>query len=151
VQVVVKNGSATSAPFTVQDAALSTSFFVFNGGPYVIATHLNGTIIGPSALFPGFSTPATPAETIIIYGNGFGTTSQPILGGSVAQGGTLSPLPVIKVGGLQANVTFAGLVSPGLYQFNVDLPASLPDGDATITASYNGSTTQAGTLLTIRR
>src|SRR5262249_19958797 len=47
VQVIVKNGSATTPAFTVQAATLSMSFFVFNGGPYVIATHLDGSIIGP--------------------------------------------------------------------------------------------------------
>jgi uncharacterized protein (TIGR03437 family) len=42
------------------------------------------------------------------------------------------------------------LVSPGLYQFNVVVPASAPDGDNAVTATYNGTITQAGTLLTIQ-
>jgi uncharacterized protein (TIGR03437 family) len=109
VQVQVKNGSATSPAFTVQAAAVSASFFVFNGGPYVIATHLDGTDIGAATLFPGVTTPAHPGETVIIYGNGFGTTSVPVVSGSVVQGGTLSPMPVFKVGGTTANVSFAGL------------------------------------------
>jgi len=50
-----------------------------------------------------------------------------------------------------ATVTFAGLVVPGEYQFNVVLPASLPDGDQPLTATYNGLTTQAGTLITVQQ
>jgi len=47
-------------------------------------------------------------------------------------------------------VQFAGLVAPGEFQFNVLVPASTPDGDQSITASYAGLTTQPGTLITIQ-
>ena len=44
----------------------------------------------------------------------------------------------------------AGLnVAPGEFQFNVVVPSSLADGDQPILATYNGSPTQAGTLITI--
>jgi uncharacterized protein (TIGR03437 family) len=65
------------------------------------------------------------------------------------QSGSLSPLPLIKIGGITAPVQFAGLVAPGQYQFNLAVPSSLADGDQSITASYGGQTTQAGTLITI--
>ena len=38
------------------------------------------------------------------------------------QSGALAPLPTIQIGGMPATVQFAGLVSPGLYQFNVVVP-----------------------------
>jgi uncharacterized protein (TIGR03437 family) len=70
----------------------------------------------------------------------------------VSQSGTLSPLPVIKIGGVAATVQFAGLnIIPGEFQFNVVVPGSLADGDQPIVATFNGTTTQAGTLLTIQR
>jgi uncharacterized protein (TIGR03437 family) len=47
-------------------------------------------------------------------------------------------------------VTFAGLISPGLYQFNVIVPATVSSGDNSITATYNGQKTQSGTLITIQ-
>jgi uncharacterized protein (TIGR03437 family) len=34
-------------------------------------------------------------------------------------------MPVITIGGVAAKVTFAGLVSPGEFQFNVLVPLSL--------------------------
>ncbi len=74
----------------------------------------------------------------------------PIVSGSATQGGTLSPLPVIKIGGVQAAVQYAGLVGPGEFQFNVTLPDSLADGDQPIVATYNGATTQPGAILTIQ-
>ncbi|HUA86470.1 MAG TPA: hypothetical protein VMB85_21580 [Bryobacteraceae bacterium] len=47
-------------------------------------------------------------------------------------------------------VSFAGLISPGLFQFNVTVPSSLAGGDQPITATYGGLTTQAGTLVTVQ-
>lgn len=150
VGVVLTNGAASSAAFPIAAQAESLSFFVFNGGPYVAATHANGNLIGPATLYSGLSTPATSGETIVIYANGFGPTSMPVTAGAETQSGTLSPLPVVTIGGMAATVTFAGLVAPGEFQFNVVVPAGLTAGDQPITASYAGSSTQSGTLLTIQ-
>jgi uncharacterized protein (TIGR03437 family) len=151
VQVVVTNNGASSAGFTAQAQSLSPSFFIFNGGPYVTATHANGSLIGPATLYPGASTPAKPGETVVLYANGFGPTSVPLQSGSITQFGTLSPMPVIKIGGISATVQFAGLVAPGEFQFNVVIPASLTNGDQSITAAYSGLSTQAGTLIAIHQ
>src|SRR5690348_2646739 len=81
-QIQVTNNGAMSANFIAQAQAESTSFFVFNGGPYIAAAHLNGDLIGPTTLYPGFSTPAQPGETIVIFANGFGPTSTQVVSGS---------------------------------------------------------------------
>jgi uncharacterized protein (TIGR03437 family) len=116
----------------------------------VAATHVGGALIGPTTLFPKFMTPAKPSEVIVLYANGFGATSTPVVSGSILQSGALSPLPVVKIGGVNATVQFAGLVSPGQFQFNVVVPSSLANGDQSITAIYGGQTTQAGTLISIQ-
>jgi uncharacterized protein (TIGR03437 family) len=149
VQVQLTNAGVLSAFTTVQAQALSPSFFVFNGGPYVAATHLNGSYIGPPTLFPGLTTPAKPSEIVVLYANGFGPTTTAVVTGSVTQSGSLSPLPVVKIGGIQAAVQFAGLVAPGEFQFNVAIPASLASGDQSITATYDGVSTQLNSLITI--
>ena len=148
-QVEVTYNGVTSAAFNAPTQSLSPSFFVFNGGPYLAATHLNGSLIGPATLFTGLTTPAKPGETIVLYANGFGPTNVPVQSGSVSQSGTLSPLPVVKIGGTAATVQFAGLVAPGEFQFNVIIPTQLANGDQTITAAYGGVSTQSGTLITI--
>ena len=149
VQVVVGNNGAASASFTAQAQALSPSFFVFNGGPYVAAVHAtNGGLIGPTTFYPGF-TPAKPGETVLIFANGFGQTNVPVTSGSTTQSGTLSSLPVIQIGGVTAKVLFAGLAAAGEFQFNVVIPPSLANGDQPITATYANGSTQAGSLITI--
>jgi uncharacterized protein (TIGR03437 family) len=150
VQVVVTSNGAVSASFTALAQMISPSFFVFNGGPYLAATHVGGALIGPTTLFPKLTTPAKPGETIVLYANGFGPTTTTVVSGSIMQSGSLSPLPVVMIGGTKATVQFAGLVAPGEFQFNVVVPSSLANGDQSITATYGGQTTQVGTLITIQ-
>jgi uncharacterized protein (TIGR03437 family) len=150
VEIQVNNNGTKSAVANVELQSYSPSFFVFNGGPYVAAVHANGNIIGPTSLYPGASTPAQPGEAIQIYANGFGPTSTPVVAGSSVQSGTLPTLPVITIGGIAATVQFAGLISPGLYQFNVVVPSTAANGDNAIVATYSGFTTQAGALLTVQ-
>src|SRR6516165_1468182 len=49
VQVQITN-NGTTASYTAQAQGLSPSFFVFNGGPYVVATHSDGSLLGPAGL-----------------------------------------------------------------------------------------------------
>ena len=151
VPVQISDNGVVSANFMVQAQAQSPSFFVFGGGPFIAATHVNGSYLGPTTLYPGLTTPAQPGETIVMYANGFGSTSAPVVSGSETQSGTLSPMPVITIGGVPATVTFAGLVAPGEFQFNVVVPPSLANGDQPTMAMYNGLTTQAGTLITVHQ
>ena len=148
VNVVVTSGGIASPPFPVQARATSPSFFVFDG-THVAATHVDGSLIGPTTLYPGQSTPAKTGETIVIYANGFGPTSTPVVNGSSSQSGTLSPLPAVQIGGVAATVQFAGLVAPGEFQFNVIVPSGLPNGDNPIIASYNGASTQSSAVITV--
>lgn len=152
VQVQVTNNGVQSAAFNVQAQSLSPSFFVFNGGPYVAAEHADYSLLGPASLsVPGYTfTPAKPGEIVLLYANGFGPTSTPVVSGSTTQTGSLSTLPVIKIGGIAATVQFAGLVAAGQYQFNVVVPSGLAHGDQSIAATYNGQATQTGTLITIQ-
>jgi uncharacterized protein (TIGR03437 family) len=150
VQVQLSNNGIAGAEYTAAAQTASPSFFVFNGGPYVAAVHANGSLIGPTSLYPGSTTPAKPGETVLLYANGFGPTNVTVTSGSIAQSGTLAPPPIVKIGGVTATVQFAGLVAVGQYQFNVVVPSNTPDGDQTITATYSGLSTQAGTLITIQ-
>ena len=151
VQLIVNNNGVNSAPATVSSQALSPSFFIIGAGPYVLAQHgADSSLIGPTSLYPGSTTPAKPGETVVIYANGFGPVSQAVVSGSITQTGTLSPLPAVTIGGINATVQFAGLVSPGLFQLNVVVPAGAPAGDEVLSATYNGAATTPGVLITVQ-
>ena len=148
VTVQVTNSAGASAPFLVNAQALSPSWFVFGGGPYVAAEHSDYTYLGPTSLsVPGYAfTPAKPNETVLLFANGFGPTSQSIQSGSQSQGGTLNTLPVVTIGGIKAQVTYAGLIFPGEFQFNVVIPKNAPNGDNALVVTYGGTEAPAATI-----
>jgi uncharacterized protein (TIGR03437 family) len=48
------------------------------------------------------------------------------------------------------SIIFAGLVFPGLFQFNVFVPSTEPDGDLPIVATYGGASTQSAAVVTVQ-
>lgn len=152
VQVVVSSNGTPSLPVTVSMQFAAPSFPLF-GGSYIVATHADYTLVGPASLSaPGFPVaPAQPGEVILLFGFGFGLPSAGLVNGSSSQTGTLPANPMIQIGGVQADVLFAGVISPGLYQFNVTVPATVADGDNPVVANYNGLTSPSGDLLYVQR
>lgn len=148
VQASLNNSGSGVA--VVESQALSPSLLTFDG-THIVGTHLNGSDIGPATLYPGLTTPAAPGEQVVLYANGFGPTSVPVVAGSSVQSGSLPSLPVIAIGGTQAMVQFAGLVSPGLFQFNITVPPGTANGDIPISASFEGTNTQNGIVITVQQ
>ncbi len=153
VDVTLKNGTATSAPFTVIERAASPAFFLFGVTKYIAATHADFSYLGPPTLsVPGTPfTPARPNEIVVLYANGFGLPATALTEGSSSQSSPLTVQPVIQIGGIKADVVFAGVVSPGLYQLNVTVPATVPDGDNAVSISYGSVQAPAGALITVKR
>jgi uncharacterized protein (TIGR03437 family) len=153
VQVTLTNGSNTSAPFTVNLEAVAPAFLQFGSGPYIAALHGDNSLVGPASMsVPGYTfTPAQPGETIVLYGAGFGMPGSALTAGSSTQQSALPNLPVITIGGSQATVIYAGVVSPGLYQFNVTVPLSAGNGDNGVVATYGGASTPAGAMISVSR
>jgi uncharacterized protein (TIGR03437 family) len=87
---------------------------------------------------------------VVLYATGFGLPSTNLVAGSSSQIGSLPALPVIQIGGVTAQVVFAGVVSPGLYQFNVVVPSSVASGDNAVVALYAGVATPTGALLSVQ-
>jgi uncharacterized protein (TIGR03437 family) len=89
----------------------------------------------------------------MIYGTGFGPTNPALPTGQLVT--TPEPLPTnsvqIMIGGVTASYIYAGLVEPGLYQFNVTVPPGLPNGDAALVAVIGGVQTQTGVSITIQQ
>ena len=97
-QVVVINNGVPSAAFTAAAKPVVPSLLLFNAQGYVAATHLNYTLLGPTTLYPGASTPATANEQVVLYAVGFGPPTNTLTEGSSSQSGSLATLPVCKIG-----------------------------------------------------
>ena len=149
VTVSVSNNTLTSATVNVNVQPIAPALFI--NGSYASAVHLNGTVVGPTTLVPNNSTPAKPGETIVMFGTGFGITNPGAVSGAVVT--TAAPLmltPAILFDNIPGNVTFAGLIAPGVFQFNVVVPAGLPDGDTPVVASNGGYSSPPLVLTSIK-
>jgi uncharacterized protein (TIGR03437 family) len=152
VQVVVSNSGVSTPPFAVNLRSASPAIPLVGITNYVVATHADNSLVGPVAMSaPGYPfTPAKSGETIVVYAFGLGLPTTPLTGGASIQSGVLPAVPDVLIGGVRAQVAFAGLISPGLYQLNVFVPNALASGDSSFSLTYNGSSSPAGDLLSVQ-
>ena len=143
--VTVTTSGGTSSAFTLNInplepglLALAQAPFLAGTNQYVVAQHLNGTFVLPAS-------PATPAETLIIYGVGFGpandSSGNAIPAGQIAPASSSLINPVqMTVGGKSATLTYQGLAPSlvGAYQFNLTAPSGV-SGDSLLTFTQNGT------------
>jgi uncharacterized protein (TIGR03118 family) len=134
-QIQVTNNGLASAMISATMSAVAPAFFDFGpvnaaGNQYIAATHADGTPGGPPNYVTGVaSTPFTEGEIIILYGTGFGPTNPPVPKGQlITKAAPLATTPTVTIGGLTAEVQFAGVSEAGLDQFNVVVPKGLTPG-----------------------
>jgi uncharacterized protein (TIGR03437 family) len=155
VQVTGPGGSASNSVLALEQTG-APAFFQLRANTtlYVAGTHADGSYLAGAALVQQgvAGTPAKPGETIVLYGNGFGATQPPISATALVS----SPLPLanvqdlrIRIGGVDCAIAFAGLVAPGLYQFNVVVP-QVTDGDQSVVAELHGLLTRPDLLVTVQ-
>jgi uncharacterized protein (TIGR03437 family) len=152
VSITITNSAGTSSAATATMQTYLPGLSVLSG--YVCAVRVaDGAIInGTGAAETGSTITAAVGQGAVIslYGSGFGPTNSPVATGQVFTGAYPTSNPVtVTIGGTPADVTFAGLVGPGLYQINVTVPASLADGDHAVIASVGGVSSQSGARLKV--
>lgn len=152
--VEVTRKGVRSPAATVQVGRLAPNLFMFDaaGRRYAAATHPNGAPVGRTDLYAGASQPARPGQVISLWGTGFGRTDPPWPEGQVLPGpAPLVGVPVVTIGGATAVVQFAGLTLTGVTQFNVVVPDGVPDGDALLRVTLEGTETQENAYIAVQR
>ena len=158
VSIQVRSRGELSNSVTANRSRISPTLqtvpqFNVGGKQYVVAlTPDFKTYIGPPGLIAGVAfAAAKPGATVSIYALGCGPTNPPTAAGIVAaQSSTLASPYQLKIGGVQANATFAGMVGGtiGLYQFNVVIPA-VAAGDQSIELVVDGVPNAQNLVITI--
>ena len=142
--IVTWNGRS-SAPASlsivpVAGGVLAPPSFRVGGKQYLAALHASGSFVNASVPDVAVA-PATPGETVIVYGIGFGEVTPGPVAGQIAAGTSSVATPVqFLFGDIAARVDYAGLAPDyvGLYQFNVVIPAGVSDGDVRSCKSSQG-------------
>ena len=146
VVVTTYGGSSTAYSVnvnTTQPGLLAPPQFIIGGRQNVVALFSNTlTYVLPVNVSGVATARARPGDNLTLYGIGFGQVTPDIPAGQVVQQqNALQNSLHITIGGVQANVTYAGLAPGfvGLYQFNVTVP-SVPASDTTPVAFTLGGT-----------
>ena len=148
-QIVVTTGAGASSPYTVtvnavEPGLLAPSSLIVGGKQYVAALFPDyATFAIPAGAIANVpSRPAKPADTLIIYGIGFGDVVPGVPSGQLAEEqNTLAAPCDVYFGNVKATLQYAGLAPGylGLYQFNVVVP-EVPASDLVpLTFTLNGN------------
>ena len=153
VEVIV-NGES-SGIVTVNSASISPALFTFDAEDhrYAAAVLQDGTYVGKPGLFGAALTtrPAKPGEFVLLFATGLGQTEPAYPDGKIPAGVLKLRSNVLVQFGGRASGTFtaAYLISPGLYQINVQIPANQPDGDTALV--INPGTASPTVYLTVKK
>jgi uncharacterized protein (TIGR03437 family) len=158
VTIQVRNSAGVSNSITANRARLSPTLqtvpqFNVGGKQYVVAlTPDFKSFIGLPGIIPGVSfVAAKPGDSISIYALGCGPTNPPTQAGVTSGQASALALPFqLKIGGVAAPVTFAGMPAGtiGLYQFNITVPM-VAAGDQPIELVVDGISNGQNLFITI--
>jgi len=139
MQVVVTNGSQSSAPSNVNVISAAPGIFAvnFGVGQAIAYGNADGQLAAAPGSVPGLTThPAAIGDpsTLAILATGLGAVDPPVTTGSAITDGLIHRTvvnPTVMVGGVQAQLVFSGAQPqfPGVYQLNIIIAPGTPTGD----------------------
>ena len=152
----IPNASALLQISSGSNLLLATPLQIADASPALFTASQAGTgqasVLNQDYTYNGVAAPAVPAargSILMVYGTGFGVANP------VGQDGLswLASAVSATIGGLPAEVTFAGLApgyTPGLQQINIRIPDGCPTGAAVpIRLQIGGHSTQQGTTIAV--
>jgi uncharacterized protein (TIGR03437 family) len=152
----IPNASASLQISSGGNLVLATPLQIADASPALFTVNQSGTgqasVLNQDYTYNGADAPAVPAargSILMVYGTGFGVANP------LGQDGLswLASAVSAIIGGLPAEVTFAGLApgyTPGLQQINIRIPDDCPSGPAVpIRLQIGGHSTQLGTTIAV--
>jgi trimeric autotransporter adhesin len=137
VVVTVNGVSSNLAPVQIVANAPGVFSVPAGAGNAILLSSADGSLAAPptQSVLCGCSTrPIHPGENALLYVTGLGPVAPAIMDGfgDLVQIHTADTTPVVLIGGIQAQVVFAGQAPqfPGVDQINLVIPSNAPAGDS---------------------
>ena len=152
----IPQSSASLQVLSGGNLLLSTPLQIVDASPALFTVSQSGTgqasVLNQDYSYNGATAPGVPAargSILMVYGTGFGAAKPPGQDGLSWLASEVSA----TIGGLPAEVTFAGLApasTPGLQQINIRVPDDCPAGAAVpIRLQIGGHSTQPGVTIAV--
>jgi uncharacterized protein (TIGR03437 family) len=144
--VVVTHDGQASGTVKVKLEGSNPALFTYPAGGLTFAAAVavsTGSIVGDPSVEPG-TAKVHPGDYVELYVN----SMLPSKSGAINPPNTLQTFPTVTIGGVSAPVSYAGLVSPGLIQVNVQIP-QIATGNQQVLVTYIGVTSPSGVLIPI--
>lgn len=153
VVVEVVNRQGTSNRVTVQKLRTAPALFTYGAqqGRYAIAQDAASfALLGPPGLLGAAveTTPARAGQIVTMYATGLGETDPAYVDGEIPSAAPLRRAPRVSLGGREAEVRFAGLIGPGLYQLNLVVPDGL-SGEVRVVVETEGAASPGEVFLPV--
>lgn len=147
MQITVNGSTSSTVSLPVVSAVPGIYAQSLTGVGQIMATNADGTA---NSSTDG----AAPGSVITLYATGLGVVSPAIAAGTAPPTSPLSLVTGVTaiLGGVPATVEFAGLAPglPGLYQLNIQIPATAPAGAAQLLIFVSGQASQSGAVLQVQ-
>jgi len=158
VNMIVTVNGVETAPMAVSVVPQAPGIFTIppGVGNAIVVNLTDGSIAAPANANIGLTSHPIPRGTFaFFYATGLGAMTPAVADGAAGLDGlthTANNTPQVTVGGIQAQVLFAGQAPgfPGVYQVNIQIPQNAPTGnavslqmisaDGTVTSALNIST-----------
>ena len=145
----------------VRDASPEFLYWVQNANgrnPVVAVNAVTGAFVAPPGLIAGVDfVAAKPGDYLVIFGIGFGDTDPLYAAGEPATAAAPVVSPVsVRIGDVTLaaeNVLYVGATggNASLYQVNLRIPESTPDGSLPVILKIGGFETPPGGFIAVRR
>jgi uncharacterized protein (TIGR03437 family) len=145
--VVVTHDGESSAAFqeTVKNESPALFTYTAGGVTWAAAETLAGTLIGNPAVVAS-AVEVKPGDYVELYANSLLLAKSGVI---IPTPNKLQTFPTVTVGGMPVNVVYAGFIGAGLFQIDVQLPATLPTGNQQVVVTYGGNSSPTGVVIPV--
>ena len=165
IQVTKNCGQSSAVKSDIQHVTVSAAtpeffYFVLSGtghNPVAAVDAVSGALIGATGLIKGLTfRPAKPGDILTLFGTGFGATTPAFSPGELpSQIGPTVLAPQVSIAGIAlapTDILYAGIApgNAGLYQLNIRIPSTIPDGDQPVILTLGDGTTPPGGFITVK-